>query len=75
MNRLCVRCAHPPSSLLAFDYDRKATWLFDFEAETPRRGGHPLCERHANRFTPPLGWALDDRRRDMRTLFAAAEIG
>ncbi len=75
MNRLCARCAHPPSSLLAFDYAQRATWLFDLESGGPGRGGHLLCERHANGFTPPRGWALDDRRRSMPTLFSATEIG
>ena len=75
MNRLCVRCARPPSSLLAFDYDRKATWLLDFDPRISGRVGHPLCDGHANGFTPPRGWDLDDRRRDMQMLFPSTELG
>ena len=74
MNRLCVRCARPPSSLLAYDYDQKATWLFDFESGLSSRAGHPLCEAHANGFTPPSGWDLDDRRA-MQLLLHPTELG
>ncbi|MGA0863920.1 MAG: DUF3499 family protein [Ilumatobacteraceae bacterium] len=64
MSRLCTRqgCVHAASVTLSYQYARSLVWLDDL---TPERDPHSydLCERHADRTTPPSGWHVEDRRR------------
>lgn len=43
-------------------------YLADYEGELPY-GAHTLCLRHAEAFTIPKGWQLEDRRRLEQPLF------
>ena len=54
-------CPEPATALLLFDARVTTAWLVDLEGEAWR--GLPMCRAHADRFRPPLGWALSDPRR------------
>lgn len=60
------RCARPTCSdeavvTLAYDYTGRNVWLNDLALDD-HPANHDLCERHADRVTPPRGWTLHDRR-------------
>jgi len=67
----CTRCGAPATSVISYNYGDRAVWLDDLITLVPLGAGYPVCGRHANRLTPPLGWALTDCRRTVR-LFAPA---
>ena len=46
--------------MFAFDASESLVWLDPII--TPGRGAGVLCERHADRLSPPRGWNLLDRR-------------
>ena len=54
----CTKCSENAAALLSYDYAEATVWLDD------RLGapGHALCGGHADKFTPPVGWVLVDRR-------------
>lgn len=54
----CTKCSEDAVSLLSYDYGEATVWLDD-RLTGP---GHVMCAGHANRFTPPVGWVLVDRR-------------
>ncbi len=54
----CTKCRLEAAALLTFDYPQAQVWLDD----GVNGAGHPLCAQHADRFTPPVGWVLADRR-------------
>ncbi|HHC09302.1 MAG TPA: DUF3499 family protein [Actinobacteria bacterium] len=64
----CVRCSAPASSVLVYAYAAREAWLVDLVADPPGTG-YPLCEGHARRIVPPVGWVLHDRRRPEPPLF------
>jgi hypothetical protein len=49
-------------------------WLADLTSEVTPGAGYAMCEDHAGRMTPPMGWTLIDRRSADRPLFAALEV-
>jgi hypothetical protein len=59
---------------MSFHYQGRTLWLDDIvEPVVPGRG-YAMCEHHAGRMTPPVGWTLVDRRRTIRPLFASLEV-
>jgi hypothetical protein len=46
---------------MAYNYPARRVWLDDLGASLPP-GGYALCERHADRLTPPVAWTLTDSR-------------
>jgi len=66
----CVRCGAPSAARMSFDYDARSVWLDD----GAERSGWPMCDAHADRLTPPVGWKLTDRRGSERRLFASLEV-
>jgi hypothetical protein len=70
----CIRCGAPAGIVMAFDYDARLAWLDDLTEPVTPGSGYALCEGHADRFTPPVGWTLLDRRRPVRPLFASLEV-
>ena len=70
----CVRCGAPAGIKMAFAYEARLIWLEDLNEPTTRGLGYAMCESHADRLTPPVGWSLHDRRRADRPLFAALEV-
>ncbi len=67
----CSRCGAPAGAMMGFDYEESRVWLVEIGADEP---GYPLCEVHAARLTPPVGWVLTDRRRPVRPLFVARDV-
>ncbi len=70
----CVRCGAPAGIKMAFAYEARLIWLEDLSEPTIPGLGYAMCESHADRLTPPVGWSLHDRRRADRPLFAALEV-
>jgi hypothetical protein len=59
---------------MSFDYAARDIWIDDPVGSFDPSRGYPLCDAHADRMTPPLGWALTDRRGRVRPLFIALEV-
>jgi hypothetical protein len=74
MTQHCVRCAAPAGILMAFHYDGMTIWLDDLSEPASPSTGYAMCEDHADRLTPPVGWTLVDRRAPVRPLFASLEV-
>jgi hypothetical protein len=70
----CVRCGSPAAVRMAFDYQARTVWLDDLVQPIQTGGGYAMCEFHAGRLTPPVGWTLVDRREPDRPLFATLEV-
>lgn len=68
----CTRCGTPATSVMSYNYGDSCVWLDDLTKPVTPGAGYPICARHADRMTPPLGWTLTDRRRTVR-LFAPPE--
>ncbi len=56
---------------MAYAYEEQRLWLADLGAADH---GYGLCERHAARMSPPVGWVLEDRRAPARRLFAVPGV-
>lgn len=59
---------------MSFNYGEQTVWLDDLTGRTAPGAEYPLCETHAERLTPPVGWTLVDRRRPVRPLFVSLEV-
>ena len=59
---------------MAFNYQARTVWLDDLTEPVVPGAGYAMCEEHAGRLTPPVGWTLIDRRRPSRPLFASLEV-
>jgi Protein of unknown function (DUF3499) len=53
-------CNEAAVAVFAFDAGESLVWLDPID--TPGRGAGVLCLTHADRLSPPRGWALLDRR-------------
>jgi hypothetical protein len=62
MTERCVRCAEPGGIVMSFDYLDATAWLDDLTAPVDPGSAYPMCDDHAEAFTPPVGWTLVDRR-------------
>jgi hypothetical protein len=69
MARRCARptCSDAATATLRFDYRVRQVWLETLDVE-PDPTAHDLCECHADRTEPPVGWDLDDRRPPVRAV-------
>ena len=70
----CTRCGAPAGIVMSYHYVDRTGWLDDLEEPVIPGAGYPMCEEHAGRFTPPVGWTLVDRRQPERPLFASLEV-
>jgi hypothetical protein len=59
---------------MAFNYGERMVWVDDITAPVMVGTQYALCETHAERLTPPVGWTLVDRRRPVRPLFVSLEV-
>ena len=59
---------------MSFNYDARMVWLDDLTAPVAPGAQYALCESHAGRLTPPVGWTLVDRREPVRPLFVSLEV-
>jgi hypothetical protein len=73
MTKNCVRCSAAAGIVMYFSYPDRTVWLSDL-TEAPPPGAYAMCEDHAGRLTPPVGWALVDKRTAPRPLFASLEV-
>ena len=54
-------CPNAAAATLAFDYASRRVWLHDLPI--PRDpASYDLCSDHSERFRPPRGWEVEDRR-------------
>lgn len=74
MTEHCVRCAAPAGIVMRFRYTERTIWLEDLREPLHPGGGYAMCEDHAGRMTPPVGWTLVDRRLPVRPLFVSLEV-
>jgi hypothetical protein len=74
MTEFCVRCSAPAGIVMSFAYVDRAVWLDDFVEPVVPGSAYPMCEKHAGRLTPPVGWTLVDRRTAARPLFVSLEV-
>jgi len=63
-SRTCVRpgCGAPAEATLTYHYVSRTAWL-DKIADEHEPASYDLCAQHADRFTVPVGWTREDRRR------------
>ena len=56
-----MRCAASPAATVSLRYDSREVIVADL---APERDPNllDLCEEHAARLTPPVGWQMRDRR-------------
>lgn len=73
MIETCIRCSAPAAIVMSFSYGDRVVWLDDLTAPTIP-GVYAMCEEHAGRLTPPVGWKLVDRRAADGRLFASLEV-
>ena len=66
----CTKCPQDAAALLSFDYIGAKVWLDDRLVGA----GHLLCSGHADRFTPPVGWVLTDRRASAPPAVVSLEV-
>ena len=70
----CCRCGDPAGVAMTFNYQDRRVWLDDLTETVDLTGGYPLCDSHSSRMTPPVGWALADRRQVLCPLFVSREV-
>ena len=66
----CCRCNQPANAWMTFEYSASSISLVDLPPGSDGHGGYAMCERHACRLTPPVGWRLHDNREIAMTLFS-----
>ena len=59
---------------MSFNYEGGVVWLDDLTDPVQPGAQYALCEIHAERLTPPVGWTLVDRRAPVRPLFVSLEV-
>ena len=70
----CARCGSPSGIAMSFNYEARMVWLEDLTGPVSPGAEYALCETHAERLTPPVGWTLVDRRAPVRPLFVSLEV-
>lgn len=76
MRRRCSRaCCNEPAVLtMSYQYATAIVWIDDL-AELNDPHAYDLCERHGQRFAPPSGWRLEDRRNRFRVVLPSQLAG
>lgn len=59
---------------MSFAYEDSTVWLDDLVEPVVPGAGYAMCQEHAGRFGPPVGWTLIDRRTAVRPLFVSLEV-
>lgn len=70
----CVRCSLPATAWMTFEYPASRIELFELPDSGDAHGGYAMCDLHAGRMSPPVGWEMIDSRATMLTLFPVADI-
>jgi hypothetical protein len=66
-------CSSPAGATLAFDYASRRVWIHDLP-NPPDPASYDLCAEHVERFRPPRGWEVEDRRGSQDRSRAGIEI-
>ena len=74
MEPRCCRCGVLATAAMSFQYDRSQIWMDGLDAPLIPGTAYAMCEDHAGRLTPPVGWTLTDRRGVVRPLALALEV-
>jgi len=76
MRRRCSRacCNESAVMTLSYQYATATVWIDDL-AELNDPHAYDLCERHGQRFAPPSGWRLEDRRNRFRVVLPSQLAG
>ena len=61
-------------AVMSFDYGQAEVWLDDRTGPIDPGAGYAMCDRHADRLTPPRGWLLTDRRSIAQPLFVSFDV-
>lgn len=69
MKRSCCKCRSLAAVTMSYHYQERYVWLDDLDSDPQPVHGYAMCDRHAGRLTPPVGWTLVDRRNLVRPLF------
>jgi hypothetical protein len=56
-----MRCGHEPVATISLSYAQREVVVVDLLAERDPNL-LDLCREHVDRMTPPVGWAVIDRR-------------
>jgi len=69
MARYCSRPGCNGAAVATFNFDglERIVWLSPLDEATTRSAGD-LCEKHADRLTPPRSWELRDTRTNVPSL-------
>ena len=59
---------------MSYHYDSRQVWVDDLEPPLEPGAAYAMCDTHAGRLIPPLGWTLSDRRAVSRPLVLALEV-
>lgn len=51
---------------MSYNYTAGEVWIDDHPELVEPGTGYTMCERHADKISPPLGWVLTDRRSPVR---------
>lgn len=71
----CVKCGEGAQVAMSFNYGSMEVWLGDIGPGFDRHAMYALCEMHADRMAPPVGWVLYDNRCDSEPpLFLTADM-
>ena len=62
-----MRCEAEPVATVSLRYTEREVLIEDLLAERDRNL-LDLCRDHVDRMTPPVGWTVHDRRRDIVAL-------
>lgn len=70
----CCRCSQPADAWMTFDYELRHIEIVTLREDWDRFGGYAMCDLHADRLRPPVGWDLTDVRDTALTLFPVAGL-
>jgi len=51
---------------MSYNYSAGEVWIDDHPEYVEPGTGYTMCDSHADRISPPLGWVLTDRRSPVR---------
>ena len=74
MESRCCRCGVLATAAMSYDYQAQQVWVGELHEPLEPGAAYAMCETHADRLTPPVGWTLTDRRSVARPLVLALEV-
>ena len=74
MELRCCRCGVLATAAMSYEYESQQVWVGELTAPIEPGAAYAMCEQHADRLTPPVGWTLTDSRTAARSLVLALEV-